>query len=222
MPILFVLGLVITSCGDDGESVDETLPRVLGNIPSAVDVKSTTAYVPVSEIPTNGNLELRVCCDGDPRASEKYWFYCYTLDGDGFSVKGLEPSRTYYYTIAFYKGGKGVNMVCSDQVKSFTTQGVSIEFIGQGESNRLRLKTTAVEDWDDVTGLHVHLYGINDDGEIKGVNYDTQYLGDGIWEANYFIPFEGDRWKAVIVGSENHIFAETPIHTFVNGKWQAE
>ena len=220
--MLFVifLGLTFVSCKDDQDGSDEPLPRAIENLPSAENVQSTTAFIPIDE-----RRPIGVVYGFDenlihPTEHMVAMVHCDFLDGeDGFHLTCLEPSRTYYYTTVYYKDKKEIY---SKQVKSFTTQGVKIEFIGQGESNKLRFKTYAAEDWDDVLDLSVAFYGVNEQGVVDGFFTGTNYIGDGIWEQNYFRPTEGDRWKATIKCYYGREVAETPIYTFVNGKWEAE
>ena len=218
MLFLFILGLTLVSCNNDEDGIDETLPRVMENLPSAVNVKSTSAYIPVGE---KVHVELRVGFDGNLILPTTYGVKCYFLNGeDGFQVDGLEPSRTYYYTMVYYKGKDDV--VYSKQTKSFTTQDVSIDFIELGEGNKLRVKVRGVEKWDIPSGLHVEFYSADGNGDFSNLSLRTRFLGDGIWEDDCWWPSEGDRWKAVVKCDSGRAVAETPVITFVNGEWKVE
>ena len=217
MPFLFLCGLTLVSCKDDNE-FEKTLPRFIEALPSAENVMSTSAYIPVNE---KGNIELRLSYDGKIFTYPTDYTISYSnfLDGkDGFELKGLQPSRTYYYTMVYHISKN--KEVYSKQIKSFTTQGVSIEFIGQGESNKLRLKIHDADEEDaDSHVLNVVFYGVNSNGEIESVFTHTTHIGNGIWEQDYWRPAEGDRWKAVVKCSLRDV-AETPVYTFVNGEWK--
>ena len=220
MLFLLILGQTLVSCKDDEDGIDETLPRVIENLPNAENVKSTTAFIPFDEKRTVGvvyGFDENII---HPTDHMVYVVYCNYLDGeDGVHLKGLEPSRTYYYTTVYYNGKEEIY---SKQIKTFTTQGVKIEFIGQGESNKLRFKTYAAEEWDEVLDLSVALHGVNEQGVVGGLfTIGTNYIGDGVWELDFFIrPVEGDRWKAVIKCYNGREVAETPVYTFVNGEWK--
>ena len=106
MLFLLILGQTLVSCKDDEDGIDETLPRVIENLPSAENVRSTSAYIPVNE---KAHLELRLGFDENLLHPTVYGVTCYFLNGeDGFHVDYLEPSRIYYYTMVYYKGLNGV------------------------------------------------------------------------------------------------------------------
>lgn len=219
---LFLCSIALVSCKDDDNEIEETLPRVIEELPSAENVKSTSAYIPVNE---NAHVELRVGFDEKNVINPtEYMIMSLFLNREaGFELKGLEPSRTYYYTMVYHKSNKYLEEVFSKQVKSFTTQGVSIEFIGQGERNSLRVKIHAADEEDaDSYSLHVTFYSVNGNGEVEGVFNKTNHIGGGIWEQEYFRPFEGDSWKAAVISNSGSAVAETPIYTFVNGEWKAK
>ena len=218
MLFLFILGLTLVSCNNDEDGIDETLPRVMENLPSAENVKSTSAYIPVGE---KVHVELRVGFDENLILPITYGVKCYFLNGeDGFLVDGLEPSRTYYYTMVYYKGKDDV--VYSKQTKSFTTQGVSIDFIEPGEGNKLRVKVRGVEESDVPSGLHVEFYLADENGDFSNLSLRTRSLGNGIWEDDCWWPSEGERWKAVVKCDGGRVVAETPVVTFVNGGWKVD
>ena len=216
MLFLLILGQTLVSCKDDEDGIDETLPWVIENLPSAENVRSTSAYIPVNE---KAHLELRLGFDENLLHPTVYGVTCYFLNGeDGFHVDYLEPSRIYYYTMVYYKGKDDV--IYSKQTKSFTTQDVSVNFIEPFEGNKLRVKVRGVEESDVPSGLHVEFYRANENGEFSNLSLRTTSLGDAIWENECWWPSEGDRWKAVVKCNSVRVVAETPVITFVNGKWE--
>ena len=218
MLFLLILGQTLVSCKDDEDGIDETLPRVIENLPSAENVRSTSAYIPVNE---KAHLELRLGFDENLLHPTVYGVTCYFLNGeDGFHVDYLEPSRIYYYTMVYYKGKDDV--VYSKQTKSFTTQGVSIDFIEPGEGNKLRVKVRGVEESDVPSGLHVEFYLADENGDFSNLSLRTRSLGNGIWEDDCWWPSEGERWKAVVKCDGGRVVAETPVVTFVNGGWKVD
>ena len=218
MLFLFILGQTLVSCNNDEDGIDDPLPRVMEYLPSAENVKSTSAYIPVGE---KVHVELRVGFDENLFLPITYGVKCYFLNGeDGFLVDGLEPSRTYYYTMVYYKGKDDV--VYSKQTKSFTTQGVSAEFIQPGEGNKLRVKVRGVEESDVPSGLHVEFYLADENGDFSNLSLRTRSLGNGIWEDDCWWPSEGERWKAVVKCDGGRVVAETPVVTFVNGGWKVD
>ena len=220
---LFLLGLTLVSCKDDDEN-EVTLPQVLEDLPSAENIKSTSAYIPVN-ISANerGRLELLVGVDENLKNPSGLMYRSYYLDWggeeEGYELKALDPSCTYYYTMVFHKGNKGTDEVYAKQIKTFTTQGANIEFIGQGESNSLRVKAYGVEE-EDADYLHVTFYAFDKYSGAKSFMVGPNYMGNGIWEQEAFRPSEGERWQAVAKGYSGRVVAETPIYTFVNGEWK--
>ena len=218
---LILLGQTFVSCKDDENEFEDELIQAIDNLPSMQDIKSTTAFLPFDKKYRHHNIELQVNIE-DKFIMSSYMILCYTMseEEDGFRVSGLEPSRTYYYTLLYNKINTGIY---SKQTKSFTTSGVNIEFIGRGESNKLLLKVHDLEEMDaDLHTVGVAYQYFNKEGEeiSKG---GSHYIGDYIWELNPSLgPSVGDHWKAFAKCSQDRVVAETPMITYIDGEWKAE
>lgn len=220
---LILLGQTFVSCKDDEneDEYEDALIQAIDNLPSMQDIKSTTAFLPFDKKYRYRHIELEVNIE-DKFIMSSYMILCYTMseEEDGFRVFGLEPSRTYYYTLRYNKKNTGIY---SKQTKSFTTSGVNIEFIGRGENNKLLVKVHDLEEMD----ATLHTVGVayqyfNKEGKeiSKG---GSHYIGDFIWELSpSLVPSEGDYWKAFAKCSQDRVVAETPIITYVDGEWKAE
>ena len=218
LSLMAIISLTFLSCRDDDKDIEDPMPKLVENLPSAESVKSTSAYIPVYdegliELRWGGNEQL------NPYAGQYLSTYL-TTDSCGFLVTGLEPDCTYYYTMVYHKGDESI---CSKQIKSFTTKSVSIAFIepgtismGNWDRKVLRVKTSGVEERDVPYNLHVVFYCIRDGNDGRSVSAQTTYLGDGIWQDDGW-PNEKEHWQAVIKCSGGRIVAETPFITLSNG-----
>lgn len=217
LSIMAISSLTFLSCGGDDNDIEKNMPKLVENLPSAENVKSTSAYIPVYD---KGSIEL--VWGGNEQFNLELVFYNYTylpMDSCGFLLTGLEPDSTYYYTMVYHYGYESI---WSKQVKSFTTKGVSIEFIepaiisGKYERKLLRVKTHGVEEWDVPYNLNVYFYWTQDGSDGCAISYPT-YLGDGIWQLDRW-PSEGEHWQAVIQNWGGYrTVAKTPIVTLSNG-----
>jgi hypothetical protein len=215
LSIMTISSLTFLSCGDK----DDPLPKFVENLPSAERVKSTSAYIPVYD---KGTIELRY---GRNENLDTCWVEYYSAylpkDSCGWLITCLEPDLTYYYTMIYHQGNE---RILSKQTGSFTTKGVSIEFIepttismGYEERKVLRVKTHGVEKWDVPANLQVIICCKRD-----GYDYPSYYglatnVGDGIWQGEWR-PSEGEHFQALIkCRRSERTVAETPIFTFSNG-----
>lgn len=219
LSIMAISSLTLLSCGDDDKDIEDPLPKLVENLPSAESVKSTSAYIPVYD---EGLIELRW---GGNEQLNPYTFQNLsthlTTDSCGFLLTHLEPDYTYYYTMIYHKGKESI---CSKQIKSFTTKSVSIAFIepatismGKWERKVLRVKTSGVEEWDVPYNLNVVFYCTRDGSDGRSISTQTTYLGDGIWQDDGW-PLEGEHWQAAIqCWGGRRTVAETPFVTLSNG-----
>jgi len=220
LSLMAITSLTLLSCGSDEKYIEEPLPKLVENLPSAEHVKSTSAYIPVYD---EGQIELRWGGDEQVVSHAGPYISTYLMkDSCGFRLTGLEPNCTYYYTMVYHKGKESI---FSKQVKSFTTKSVSIAFIepgtvsmGNWERNVLRVKTTGVEEDDVPYNLHVMFYCTRDGSDGRSISTQTTYLGDGIWQDDSW-PSEGEHYQAVIkCWGDGRTVAETPFITLKNGQ----
>ena len=220
LSLMAITSLTFLSCGNDEKDIEEPLPKLVENLPSAENIKSTSAYIPVYD---KGMIELR--WGGDKQLTTyqgQYYTTSLMKDSCGFRLTGLEPNYTYYYTMVYHKGEESI---ISKQVKSFTTKGVSIAFIepgtvsmGNWERNVLRVKTSGVEESDVPYNLHVVFYCTRDGSDGRSISTQTTYLGDGIWQDDSW-PSEGEHYQAVIkCWGDGRTVAETPFITLKDGQ----
>ena len=213
---LILLGQTFVSCKDDEneDEYEDALIQAIDNLPSMQDIKSTTAFLPFDKKYRYRNIELEVNIE-DKFIMSSYMILCYTMseEEDGFRVFGLEPSRTYYYTLLYNKKNTGIYKVLYFK---------NIEFIGRGENNKLLVKVHDLEEMDATLTVGVAYQYFNKEGKeiSKG---GSHYIGDFIWELSPSqVPSEGDYWKAFAKCSQDRVVAETPIITYVDGEWKAE
>lgn len=218
-----LLSLTFISCGDDDEDIKAPLPDFIEHLPSAENIKATTAFIPVNASLPEGTVELYW---GSTETGLRDGHVSTNLDKklNGFQLSWLEPDQTYYYTIAYYPPYSN-EPVYSKEIKSFKTKGVGIQFTDlaiTSEGNRpeyaLRIKVTGLEETDALSNMYVSLYSAYTDnsGYITHGICSLRYLGDAVWE--YEAIDEYDSYLAVIKNQEGRIFAKTPVVKFVDGK----
>ena len=226
---LALLSLTFVSCGDDDEDIEAT-PEFIENLPSAENIKATTAFIPINTSDIKGDVFIYY-------GIEKYISELPGMTGtvifaiaqlkhgeSGIFIRGLKPEHTYYYKIVYYPYNSK-DPVFSKQYKSFTTTNdVSIQFtepatipMGNWSDYALRFKTSGIEEWDVPSNLQVALYSAfyNEDSDNIGI-CSIKYSGDGVWQ--YDSPNENQCYMAVITNTEGHIYAKTPIVRLVDGK----
>ena len=47
LSLMAIISLTFLSCGDDDKDIEDPMPKLVENLPSAESVKSTSAYIPV-------------------------------------------------------------------------------------------------------------------------------------------------------------------------------
>ena len=167
---LALLSLTFVSCGDDDEDIEAT-PEFIENLPSAENIKATTAFIPINTSDIKGDVFIYY-------GIEKYISELPGMTGtiifaiaqlkhgeSGIFIRGLKPEHTYYYKIVYYPYNSK-DPVFSKQYKSFTTTNdVSIQFtepatipMGNWSDYALRFKTSGIEEWDVPSNLQVALY----------------------------------------------------------------
>lgn len=226
---LALLSLTFVSCGDDDEDIEAT-PEFIENLPSAENIKATTAFIPINTSDIKGDVFIYY-------GIEKYISELPGITGtvifaiaqlkhgeSGILITDLKPEHTYYYKIVYYPYNSK-DPVFSKQYKSFTTTNdVSIQFtepatipMGNWSDYALRFKTSGIEEWDVPSNLQVALYSAfyNEDSDNIG-KCSIKYSGDGVWQ--YDFPNENKCYMAVIKNTEGHIYAKTPIVRLVDGK----
>lgn len=226
---LALLSLTFVSCGDDDEDIEAT-PEFIENLPSAENIKATTAFIPINTSDIKGDVFIYY-------GIEKYISELPGMTGtiifaiaqlkhgeSGIFIRGLKPEHTYYYKIVYYPYNSK-DPVFSKQYKSFTTTNdVSIQFtepatipMGNWSDYALRFKTSGIEEWDVPSNLQVALYSAfyNEDSDNIGI-CSIKYSGDGVWQHDF--PIENKCYMAVIKNTEGHIYAKTPIVRLVDGK----
>ena len=223
LPLLTLSSLSLMSCGDNDE-LNEIRGKMtfIDNLPDAVDIKSTTAFIPVHD---QGLFNIRFSTNDDLVTQFKSMMIN-TYDpqySGGFLLQGLLPETTYYYTMECLVGKD--SRIPSNQIKTFITHEVSVEFIEPDpevtnfwDRKLLRVKTYGIEENDVYYHLNVH-FCTWDQGEHsrKGWLVSTTYIGDGIWEDGSIL-FEGDCCQAfVMTFNDGHIVAQTPAMMMTNG-----
>ena len=184
-----LLNLTFISCGDDDEDIKAPLPDFIEHLPSAENIKATTAFIPVNASLPEGTVELYW---GSTETGLRDGYVSTNLDRklNGFQLSWLEPDQTYYYTIAYYPPYSN-EPVYSKEIKSFKTKGVGIQFTDlaiTSEGNRpeyaLRIKVTGLEETDALSNMYVSLYSAYTDnsGYITHGICSLRYLGDAVWE----------------------------------------
>ena len=220
-----LLSLTFISCGDDDEEIEDIQPAFIEHLPSAENIKATTAFIPVNTSDFKGGVAgVHWGTKETGLRDDAYVFSGRDWDPNGFLITGLEPEQTYYYTIVYYP--PHINgYVYSKEIKSFTTKAVSIKFtepatipMGNWSAYALRMQTSGIEEWDVPSNLHVEVYSAYSDNEFDNTIgiCTTDYLGEGVWQ--YDAPDEEDLYIAVIKNSGGRIFAKTPIVRLVDGK----
>lgn len=130
---LALLSLTFVSCGDDDEDIEAT-PEFIENLPSAENIKATTAFIPINTSDIKGDVFIYY-------GIEKYISELPGMTGtvifaiaqlkhgeSGILITDLKPEHTYYYKIVYYPYNSK-DPVFSKQYKSFTTTNdVSIQF----------------------------------------------------------------------------------------------
>ncbi len=226
---LALLSLTFVSCGDDDEDIEAT-PEFIENLPSAENIKATTAFIPINTSDIKGDVFIYY-------GIEKYISELPGITGtvifaiaqlkhgeSGIFIRGLKPEHTYYYKIVYYPYNSK-DPVFSKQYKSFTTTNdVSIQFtepatipMGNWSDYALRFKTSGIEEWDVPSNLQVALYSAfyNEDSDNISI-CSIKYSEDGVWQHDF--PIENKCYMAVIKNTEGHIYAKTPIVRLVDGK----
>lgn len=226
---LALLSLTFVSCGDDDEDIEAT-PEFIENLPSAENIKATTAFIPINTSDIKGDVFIYY-------GIEKYISELPGMTGtiifaiaqlkhgeSGIFIRGLKPEHTYYYKIVYYPYNSK-DPVFSKQYKSFTTTNdVSIQFtepatipMGNWSDYALRFKTSGIEEWDVPSNLQVALYSAfyNEDSDNISI-CSIKYSEDGVWQHDF--PIENKCYMAVIKNTEGHIYAKTPIVRLVDGK----
>ncbi len=226
---LALLSLTFVSCGDDDEDIEAT-PEFIENLPSAENIKATTAFIPINTSDIKGDVFIYY-------GIEKYISELPGMTGtvifaiaqlkhgeSGIFIRGLKPEHTYYYKIVYYPYNSK-DPVFSKQYKSFTTTNdVSIQFtepatipMGNWSDYALRFKTSGIEEWDVPSNLQVALYSAfyNEDSDNISI-CSIKYSEDGVWQHDF--PIENKCYMAVIKKPEGHIYAKTPIVRLVDGK----
>lgn len=226
---LALLSLTFVSCGDDDEDIEAT-PEFIENLPSAENIKATTAFIPINTSDIKGDVFIYY-------GIEKYISELPGMTGtvifaiaqlkhgeSGIFIRGLKPEHTYYYKIVYYPYNSK-DPVFSKQYKSFTTTNdVSIQFtepatipMGNWSNYALRFKTSGIEEWDVPSNLQVALYSAfyNEDSDNISI-CSIKYSEDGVWQHDF--PIENKCYMAVIKNTEGHIYAKAPIVRLVDGK----
>ena len=227
---LALLSLTFVSCGDDDEDIEAT-PEFIENLPSAENIKATTAFIPINTSDIKGDVFIYYGIEKYiselPGMTESFSFYTvtYLTPGEsGILITDLKPEHSYYYKIVYYPYNSK-DPVFSKQYKSFTTTNdVSIQFtepatipMGNWSDYALRFKTSGIEEWDVPSNLQVALYSAfyNEDSDNIGI-CSIKYSEDGVWQHDF--PIENQCYMAVIKNTEGHIYAKTPIVRLVDGK----
>lgn len=122
---LALLSLTFVSCGDDDEDIEAT-PEFIENLPSAENIKATTAFIPINTSDIKGDVFIYY-------GIEKYISELPGMTGtvilaiaqlkhgeSGILITDLKPEHTYYYKIVYYPYNSK-DPVFSKQYKSFTT-----------------------------------------------------------------------------------------------------
>lgn len=226
---LALLSLTFVSCGDDDENIEAT-PEFIENLPSAENIKATTAFIPINTSDIKGDVFIYY-------GIEKYISELPGITGtvifaiaqlkhgeSGIFIRGLKPEHTYYYKIVYYPYNSK-DPVFSKQYKSFTTTNdVSIQFtepatipMGNWSDYALRFKTSGIEEWDVPSNLQVALYSAFYNEDSNNISIcSIKYSEDGVWQHDF--PIENKCYMAVIKNTEGHIYAKTPIVRLVDGK----
>lgn len=223
LSLMVFSNLAFVSCSDN----DDDAPRkennltFIDNLPDAENIKSTSAYIPVYD---KGIFQLRFGMNADLNT---FYIGGYILssylaeDSCGFYLSGLEPDATYYYTMVCQIGNE---TIASNQVKSFTTKGVGIEFIepetvsmGNWERKIPRVKTIDIEDSEVPLNLFVQFYIWRQrDPSNVGLSAVTTYAGDGIWKDDNSLE-EGVCYQAFVKTHSGRVVAKTPVVLWTNG-----
>ena len=213
--------LALASCGNDNDAFEEVNKMsFMSNLPDAENIKSTSAYVPVYD---KGYFRIVYSTNKDQITSHGGGFFETSLipdDSSGFLLRLLEPDATYYYTMAYLRNDM---ILYSNQVKSFTTKGVSIEFIepetvpmGNWIRKIPRVKTTGIED-SDVPNLFVNFYFWSQSNPSSvGLSAVTSYAGGGIWKDDNSLK-EGECFQAEVKVRNGRVVAKTPVMVWTNG-----
>ena len=105
---LALLSLTFVSCGDDDEDIEAT-PEFIENLPSAENIKATTAFIPINTSDIKGDVFIYYGIEKYiselPGMTESFSFYTVThlTPGEsGILITDLKPEHTYYYKIVYY------------------------------------------------------------------------------------------------------------------------
>lgn len=222
LSVVAFASLTFLSCGnhDDDDNDASKQFMFIDHLPDATNISSTSAFIPIQD---QGSFEIRYSTDND--LNSNYAFTILTTftatPPYGFTLRGLEPETTYYYTIVSISGR---DPVFSHQVKSFTTKGVGITFIepetvsmGNWDRLILRLQTTGIDDSDVPLNLFVQVRSWPQDNPSQvGLSAVTTYAGEGIWKDDN-TPREGECYQAVVKTHSGRTVAHTPVVVWTNG-----
>ena len=210
---------MLSSCNNDDEKF---MTFINDDIPDATDNKSTSVIIPFYGY-ENANVQYSL--NKDFSIYQESMVSVLPNNDRGYYLQGLEPDTTYYYRMSIYKNK---SYIYSNQVKSFTTKGVSIEFIepdtvsmGYWTRSVLRVKTTGIEDIDIPYHILVRIYGwpSSNPSEV-GWFPETKYVGDGIW-TNKSIDSRTDGYcyQAFVETYSGRKLAKTSVITSKNRTW---
>ena len=217
-----LLSLMLVSCASNGEKdpVEENQWTFVYNLPEAKNVGSTSAFIPVYD---EGAFWLlfRTTKEGTGGAM-RFLDTRIEKDAHGIALDGLDPETTYYYTMYT---SIGYDLIYSEQVKSFTTKGVGIEFIepdtvsmGNWDSLVPRIRTTDIDDSETHYHLFVRLYiWPKNDPENKSYSRLTRLVGNGVWTDDNTLE-EDYCYQAFVYNTDGRIFAQTPVVVWTNGE----
>lgn len=218
-----LLSLALTSCSSDEEEdpVVKYHLTYVDNLPDAEKISSTTAYVPVND---EGDFWLYISTEKDMFAEyvlSRVLYTDLTQGVHGFNVEGLDPGTTYYYTMCTQINGK---QLFSKEIKSFTTQEVSIEFmepqtVSMVNWNKLipRVKTTNIDDSAAAHDLFVRFESWQKSTpKSVSVSSVTRFSGDGVWIDDSDL-LEGTCYQAFVINRDGTKFAQPPVMLWENG-----
>ena len=222
LSVVTFASLTLLSCGDHDDDDNDVSSQFMfiDHLSDATNIGSTSAFIPIQD---QGYFEVRYGISND--LNNNYYFTTLnTIAAEtpyGFTLSGLEPETTYYYTIVGYSGR---DPIFSHQVKSFTTQGVGIAFIepetvsmGNWDRLILRLQTTGIDDSDVPLNLFVQVRSWPQDNPSQvALSAMTTFAGNGIWKDDNS-PREGDCYQAVVKTHSGRTVAESPVVVWTNG-----
>lgn len=210
---------MLSSCNNDD---DKYLTFINDNIPDATDIKSTSVIIPYYGYE---NVIVQYSLNKDFSCCQQSMVNVLPNNDRGYYLQALEPDTTYYYRMSLYQNK---SYIYSNQVKSFTTKGVSIEYIEPGTVSMghwtrsvLRVKTTDIEDIDIPYHILVRIYGWpSSDPSQVGWFPETKYLGDGIWiNESIDSRTDGYCYQAFVETYNGRKLAKTPVIISNNKTW---